>query len=119
MSEKSYLKYSKYFSPQVFFNKLQLNIKALTKELLLKALELYYATENPQMPLTVKLKVYGALGYLILPLDLIPDFMPALGYTDDLAALTYTLALIEPYIDEQVRQQARTAFSQLTRTKNL
>lgn len=119
MEEKSYLKYRKYFAPQLFFNKLKHNIKNLTQELLLKALELYYATENPKMPLTVKLKVYGALGYLILPLDFIPDFMPVLGYTDDLAALTYTLSLIEPYIDEQVRQQARKVFSQLTRTKSL
>lgn len=119
MEEKSYLKYQKIFSPKALLSKLKLNVLAVGEELIIKALELYYATYNPLMPLAVKLKVYGALGYFILPLDLIPDFIPVGGYSDDLAAILYTIALIEPYIDEQVRQKARQVFSQLIRTKNL
>ena len=119
MEEKDYLKYKQYFSPESLFEKLKINIVAIGEELIIKALELYYATQNPEMSLKNKLQVYGVLGYLILPLDFIPDYIPMLGYSDDLAALMYAIALVEPYINEQVREQARERFSKLTGTKKL
>lgn len=47
---------------------------------------LYYAVESPRTPLKAKVQIYGTLGYLILPLDLIPDLLPIVGYVDDLSA---------------------------------
>ena len=52
-------------------------------------------------------KILGALGYLILPTDLIPDLLPAIGYTDDLAALMWALYSVAKNITPEVKIQAR------------
>ena len=52
---------------------------------------LHYVLKSPDVPLEDKAKIYGALGYFILPIDLIPDFIPAVGYSDDVAALAFAL----------------------------
>jgi uncharacterized membrane protein YkvA (DUF1232 family) len=49
----------------------------------------------------------GALGYFILPLDLIPDVVVGLGYTDNLGALRLALFQIAMYIDEDIKDQAK------------
>ena len=54
MEEKDYLKYKQYFSPESLFEKLKINIVAIGEELIIKALELYYATQNPEMSLKNK-----------------------------------------------------------------
>ena len=49
----------------------------------------------------------GALGYFILPIDLIPDFIPVVGYADDLTALYVALRKVTSYIDNEIISQAR------------
>lgn len=52
-----------------------------------------------------KAAILGALGYLILPIDLIPDFTPIFGYTDDLAALVAVLKMVKDEINEDITAQ--------------
>ena len=59
------------------------------------------------MPRSLKLKVLGALGYFILPLDFIPDFILGLGFTDDLAALAWALFTLRKYITPEIERKAR------------
>ena len=49
----------------------------------------------------------GALGYFILPLDIIPDVILGLGFTDDLAALAWALFTLKKYITPEIERKAR------------
>lgn len=71
-----------------------------------KALLLHYAAQNPRTPKWAKTAIYGALAYFLLPLDLVPDLLPVVGYTDDLWVLAAALATVTLYINDDVRAQA-------------
>ena len=100
-------------------SKFWIKVKALTKEagyqVIYRALLLYYVLTSPDVPWEQKLIVTGALGYLICPIDIIPDFIPVAGYTDDLAALaaaiTAVKANVTPEIEEQARNKANSLFN--------
>ncbi|MFI3240639.1 MAG: DUF1232 domain-containing protein [Bacteroidales bacterium] len=62
---------------------------------------------SPKVPITQKGLIIGALGYFILPVDLIPDFMPAVGYGDDLMALMTAIVAVSAYIDDEMRDAAK------------
>lgn len=66
----------------------------------------YYAVQSDALSLKDKARLYGALGYFILPVDLIPDAFVALGYTDDMAALIYVLRTISTNITPEVKRKA-------------
>ena len=51
--------------------------------------------------------IIGCLGYLISPFDLIPDFIPVVGYADDAAALTWAAYRIGSRVDNDVKEQAK------------
>ncbi len=72
------------------------------------ALLLYYAYQRKETPAWAKRIILGALGYLISPIDMLPDLTPFLGYTDDLGVLAFGLTTIACYINDEVRQRART-----------
>ena len=58
-------------------------------------------------PPQVKISIMGALTYLIVPLDLIPDFIPASGFSDDLVALTAVLSLWQHHITPEMKYKAK------------
>ena len=70
---------------------------------------LYYTLKDPATPYRYKAVIAGALGYLILPADMVPDLLPFAGLADDWAALTaavmYVLTAITPEIKEKAKQQ--------------
>ncbi len=68
---------------------------------------LYYALQSPQTSTKDKSIIYGALGYFILPLDLVPDFIPLAGFGDDLGALGCALSRVLANITDEVREKAR------------
>ena len=51
--------------------------------------------------------IIGALGYLILPTDLIPDLLPAVGYADDLSALIAVFNRVKINITDEIKEKAR------------
>ena len=55
------------------------------------------ALENPTTPNHLKALIIGAIGYIIFPLDLIPDITPLVGYTDDLASVASIVAGVAAY----------------------
>jgi len=79
---------------------------AAGREVVEKALWLYYAARRPDVPRWAKLTIYTALAYFILPTDAIPDITPLLGFSDDLGALSAALLVVTQYIDEGVKAQA-------------
>ena len=62
--------------------------------------------KDPQTPPRVRLTVLGALTYLVVPIDLIPDLIPGVGFSDDLVALSALLALCGSHCTEAIRMRA-------------
>jgi uncharacterized membrane protein YkvA (DUF1232 family) len=58
-------------------------------------------------PRRVKLVLLGALAYFVMPFDLIPDFLPLLGYTDDAAVMAAAFAAVASSITDEHRKKAR------------
>lgn len=55
------------------------------------------ALENPDAPPAIKALIIGAIGYIVFPLDLIPDITPVIGYADDLASVAGVVAMVAVY----------------------
>lgn len=98
--------YQEQFSDDSFWNKVVKYAKAAGKEVIEKALWLYYAAQNPGTPTWARSVIYGALGYFILPIDAIPDVMPGIGYGDDLGVIGAAIAAVSMYINDDVKKQA-------------
>ncbi len=94
-----------------FWTKLQRFACKMGLQVVYAALLMYYAYRNPKTPFWAKQIILGTLGYLIAPIDGIPDLTPFLGYTDDLGVLSFGLMTIAIHIDEQVRDQAQQRLS--------
>ncbi len=95
------------FSEDRFWHKLGRFASTIGLKAVYTALLLYYAYKKKETPKWAKRVVVGALVYLIVPVDAIPDFIPLLGFTDDLGILTSGLLTIAAYIDDDVRRKAR------------
>lgn len=76
------------------------------------ALECLELLLDPQTPAPVKLTVLAALTYLLVPLDLIPDFIPAAGFSDDLVAVTALLGLCSRHRTPAVQLRAQRRLDQ-------
>ena len=73
----------------------------------------YYCAIDADTPARVKAVLIGALAYFVVPVDLIPDFIATLGFTDDAVVLFTAIQTVAPYIKEDHRLQARTALQRL------
>jgi uncharacterized membrane protein YkvA (DUF1232 family) len=71
----------------------------------------YYCAFDRDTPLQVKAALLGALAYFVLPIDLVPDILPVLGYADDAAVLATALRLVATHIRPEHREAARQALS--------
>jgi uncharacterized membrane protein YkvA (DUF1232 family) len=99
-------KYQAHYSEDSFWSKVKNVALAAGRELIEKALWLYYALLDEDTPKKSKLIILGALGYFILPFDLIPDFIPFIGYTDDLAVLAGAIVSVASNIKDVHKQKA-------------
>ena len=75
-------------------------------KLVYSVLLLYYVLRSKTVSNADKAKIYGALGYFLLPLDILPDFLPLAGYTDDLTAVLWALHTVWKNITPEVKAQA-------------
>lgn len=73
---------------------------------------LYYLFKSPQVPLRAKSLIVAALTYFIMPFDGLPDFIPFLGYTDDLSLLLTTLSNTIKYVSPEILEQTRIRIEQ-------
>ena len=70
----------------------------------------YYCALDPNTPFRVRATLIGALAYFVMPLDIIPDFILALGFTDDAALLATVIGMFRAHIKPEHREAARRAF---------
>ncbi|SMG52620.1 YkvA family protein [Dethiosulfovibrio salsuginis] len=90
----------------------KLSNSSFSKSFLIKVHILWEVLKSPATPLTVKLGIIAVLGYFICPIDLIPDFIPVLGHSDDLALIVAELAYIASYITPEIERKVYSRFSQ-------
>jgi uncharacterized membrane protein YkvA (DUF1232 family) len=95
------------YTEQGFWEKLRKFALQAGKEVVERALTLYYAAQRPETPLWAKTVIYSALAYFILPTDAIPDLTPIAGYADDLGALAAALTTVAMCITPEIKDQAK------------
>ena len=100
-------KYAKEYNEEKFWGKIKNVAKKAGIKVIYYALLLFYALKSNNVTMAEKALIIAALGYFILPLDLIPDFIPIVGYGDD-AAVLYGLIQKLDCIDERVQAQAKS-----------
>jgi uncharacterized membrane protein YkvA (DUF1232 family) len=92
-------------------NKLLVKFKIKTNELKYNLSALYLVYKRKDVSMLVKIIIIITVGYALSPIDLIPDFVPILGYLDDLIILPFlifvSLKLIPPKIMEECKKQAK------------
>ena len=77
------------------------------------ALEVLEMAMDPCTPTNVRISLITALAYLIMPLDLFPDFMPIVGFSDDFVALTAVLSIWSKYMTPSIRIRAEEKLNKL------
>ncbi len=87
--------------------------KQIGKNTVYYSLLLYYAAKSPAIPRSSKLIVLGALSYLVLPIDLIPDFIPVIGLADDATVIVAAVYKIISHIDDDVKNKAKARLKKL------
>ena len=105
--------YTEKYSESGLFDKIKNTIKSAGLKLIYEALIRYYVTENPNCPMKIKAAIFAALGYFISPIDVIPDFTPIVGYSDDAGAIAIALGLAHFYIDDEVKRKARNKIASI------
>ena len=99
--------YPAQYSNDGFWAKLSGYAKTAGKEVVEKALLLYYAGQQADAPTWAKTTIVASLGYFIAPLDAIVDLTPVVGYADDLGVLVLAIAAVSRYINDEVRSQTK------------
>lgn len=100
-------RYQDYYQEPQFWDKLKSVARKAGVKLVYVALVLYYTLQSPALSAKEKGLILGALGYFILPVDLIPDFLPGVGLTDDLAALVIVFTKLAANITPEIKAQAK------------
>jgi uncharacterized membrane protein YkvA (DUF1232 family) len=99
--------YAKYYSESSFWEKVKKFSKKAGVKVIDPALLLYNVFTDSQVNPKIRLYIGAGLGYFILPTDLIPDFAPILGFTDDLSLLLMTLNHVRKNITDAHCTKAR------------
>jgi uncharacterized membrane protein YkvA (DUF1232 family) len=105
--------YEKNYSETSFWNKIRKYGKIAGSKVVYQALLLYYAATKSTTPLEVKLFIFGALGYFILPVDVLPDVIIGLGYTDDVAVTLGVIKACHSHIDEECKMKASSKIREI------
>lgn len=96
-----------HYSDKKFLHKMKKFGGGLGYKAMQAAATLYVALRSPEMPKSNKLIVLGALGYFILPLDLVVDFLPLFGLTDDAFIILTALGKVYLSITEDMKDEAK------------
>jgi uncharacterized membrane protein YkvA (DUF1232 family) len=83
-----------------------------------EAVAAYYCAIDSQTPLRVKGILLAALAYFILPIDVIPDMLLGIGFTDDLAALVTAITMVRSHITQNHRDRAKAKIAELRASQN-
>ena len=111
MELPDFMNYANKFSRKDFVEKIARIAKGAGAKLVYAALILYYTLQSDKVSATNKAMIIGALGYLISPLDVVPDAIPIAGLADDLGVLVFVLKKVWTDIDPEIQVKARKRLS--------
>lgn len=106
-SLKTAPQYERHYDEEGFWRKVRRVAAQTGAKVLYPALQLFFLLQAKDVPVKAKTLIIGALGYLILPADLVPDFIPAMGFTDDLTALLIAIRTVSVYLTPDINRQAK------------
>ena len=75
----------------------------------------YYCALDRNTPMKAKGILFGALAYFILPIDVVPDFILGLGFTDDMAVLFAAFNVVRTHVTQSHRDRARGTIDRIRR----
>lgn len=107
MELPDFMSYSNKFTNGEFLEKIAKIAKRAGAKLVYIALVLYYTLQSDKVSIKDKAIIVGALGYLVSPLDVIPDAIPIVGLGDDLAVLLYVIGKIGD-VSEEIKKKAKS-----------
>ncbi|MBP5387220.1 MAG: DUF1232 domain-containing protein [Prevotella sp.] len=107
MELPDFMSYSDKFSPKGFVDKISRVAKRAGAKLVYSALVLFYMLQSKNVTVKEKAIIIGALGYLISPLDVLPDAIPIVGLSDDLSVLVYVISKVWGDVPEDVKVNAQ------------
>lgn len=110
-------KKTKSFSEPKLWQKLNKVASRVGMKVVYPAVLLYYLFKSSDVPLRAKSLIVAALTYFIMPLDGLPDFLPLLGYTDDLSLLIATLSQMKKYVNPEILELTRDKIEQWFKNK--
>lgn len=113
INEHELSKYADNYSEENLLHKISKFGAHIGLELLYKVAQLWCVLQKPEVTSKDKALIMGALGYLISPLDFLPDLTPVLGYSDDLVAITFALLKVQGYIDDEVKAEAKALLAKV------
>ncbi len=111
MKRPDLAKFRGFFSERAFWGRIGDYARRAGSQLTYTALLLYFAYQRKETPAWAKRIVLGSLGYLLAPIDLIPDLSPFIGLTDDIGVLSLSLVTISAYVNDEVRHKAKAQLS--------
>ncbi|OGK06815.1 MAG: hypothetical protein A2W80_08095 [Candidatus Riflebacteria bacterium GWC2_50_8] len=89
-------------------------LKELARKIKHDAMTVYFASRDPRTPLFVRLLAIAIAGYALSPIDLIPDFIPVLGYLDDVILLPLGILLVIKLTPHEVVEASRAKARELS-----
>lgn len=105
--------YAAHYSEGAFLDKARRYGRQAGVAAIYAGLLLFYLLKRPDLPWKVRLAIAGALGYFILPADMLPDIIVGLGFSDDLSVLLGVLTCCYGHVDDGVRERARAKVEEL------
>ncbi len=108
---------SNHYSDEGFWTKVFNSFHKKRISILETVLALYYSYKDDETPKWAKRVIVGALGYWIFPLDVLPDFLPGIGYSDDIATIFAAISVIALHIKSSHKTRAKEKIKSFTQKK--
>jgi len=88
-------------------------LKQRARELKAEVVALYLAARHPRTPWYAKVFLVAIVAYALSPIDLIPDFIPVLGFVDEIILLPFAIVLAVKMVPPEVMSECRSRAAQL------
>ena len=112
-SKNKLIQFANYFNEGSLFEKILAIGRKAGTNLIFYALILYFLVTDKDIPMRTRLVFFAALGYFIFPFDLISDFLPGLGFSDDLTFMTYAITQGTDHITPEIKLRAKEKLNSL------
>ena len=93
-------------------------LKTRARQLKTEVTALYFAARHPRTPWYAKALIAGIVAYALSPIDLIPDFIPVLGFVDEIVLLPFAIALAIRLVPAEVMAECRARATETGRVKS-